>query len=166
MIVENRDWGRAIPFMGILFLRILGIVSLQCTYVTSNKFVQQICNYSLLPVLKKISFILLPIGGRELASSVEVNQCLVLRFSTNTLLHTNDSKLTIIHNYPHCFIFRPSDSTVSEDAGIEPRARICKGLKSIPRNRFRQAGNRFLGSFKGQIWAQHCCYFGIDSWTL
>jgi hypothetical protein len=47
------------------------------TYVTLNKYVPQI----------ELTFILLPIGGRELASSVEVNQSLVLRFNTNTLLH-------------------------------------------------------------------------------
>ena len=29
-----------------------------------------------------------------------------------------------IYDTQHCFICRPSDSTVSEDAGIEPRTRL------------------------------------------
>ncbi len=96
---------------------------------------------------------------------------------------------------PHCFIHRPSDSTVSEDAGIEPmtvatlaldvrrsnhsgRSKLHNSwelgigptvllshqestlfmtlrpnLQSFkePRNRFRHAGNRFLGSQGLQI---------------
>ncbi len=30
-------------------------------------------------------------------------------------------RLTLMYLIQHCFICRPSDSTVSEDAGIEPR---------------------------------------------
>jgi hypothetical protein len=29
--------------------------------------------------------------------------------------------LIFMHDIQHCFLCRPSDSTVSEDAGIEPR---------------------------------------------
>ncbi len=38
--------------------------------------------------------------------------------------------LFFVYEIQHCFIRRRSDSTVSEDARIEPRARICKRLWS------------------------------------
>ncbi len=51
------------------------------------------------------------------------------------------------------------DSTVSEDAGIKPRARTYKPFKE-PRNRFLGI-DRFLGSLNVlQILTQVCCYFG------
>ncbi len=38
-------------------------------------------------------------------------------------------------------------------------ARICKRWETIPRNRFRQAGNRFLVSLKGQCHEIFCFWF-------
>jgi hypothetical protein len=38
------------------------------------------------------------------------------------LIRTSGKEKVTVHVIQHCFICRPSDSTVSVDAGIEPRA--------------------------------------------
>jgi hypothetical protein len=78
--------------------------------------------------------------------------------------------------HQHCFICRPSDSTVLEDAGIEPSAGIFKQSMEA-RNRvgivlsYRPGGIGALESILGllkrlKIRALNCYDFGIDSQTL
>jgi hypothetical protein len=51
-----------------------------------------------------------------------------------------------IYDIQHCFICRPSYWTVSEDAGIEPRAVANRDVAVIRSNH--SALNQFLGSLK------------------
>jgi hypothetical protein len=69
--------------------------------------------------LRRFPFILLTICvGTDIKRSITQRK----RHLTSTFLLKRDS-FDFIKMYfiQHCFVFRPSDSTVSEDAGIEPR---------------------------------------------